>query len=228
MRDAPSNRTAPYADLAVAASAADAAQEREAQGRLAVQADRDVAQAARPRREGPRARRLYGIDVVVPGMVYANVLKSPTFGGTVDTVDDAAARKVAGVFDVVKISSGVAVVAKNTWAAMQGRDALKVTWKNDGPAAHVEHAPRCSRTPRSCARTSGARRRGSTATSTKPRARSLEAVYRGPFLAHAAMEPMNAHRRRARRRVRGVGAHAGADALPRRGDEDHRIPRRAR
>jgi isoquinoline 1-oxidoreductase beta subunit len=137
-----------------------------------------------------RAKATYGIDVVVPGMVYANVLKAPTFGGTVDTVDDAAARKVAGVFDVVKISSGVAVVARNTWAAMQGRDALKVTWKNDGPAAHVNTAQMFADAEKA-ARTSGvvAGQHGDVG---KAQGKAVDAVYRGPFLAHAAMEPMNA------------------------------------
>src|SRR4030081_2348136 len=123
-------------------------------------------------------------------MVYANVLKAPTFGGPVDTVDDSAARKVAGVFDVVKISSGVAVVAKNTWAAMQGRDALKVTWKNDGPAAHVSTAKMFADAEKA-ARTSGVDA-GKQGDVDKASGRTIEAVSRGPFLAHAAMEPMNA------------------------------------
>lgn len=62
-----------------------------------------------------RAKATYGIDVVVPGMVYANVLKAPTFGGTADTVHDAAARKVHGVLDVVRISKVVKQPVKVTW-----------------------------------------------------------------------------------------------------------------
>jgi isoquinoline 1-oxidoreductase beta subunit len=137
-----------------------------------------------------RAQATYGIDVIVPDMVYANVLKAPTFGGTIDTVDDAAARKVTGVFDVVKISSGVAVVAKNTWAAMQGRDALKVTWKNSGPAAHVSTAKMFADAEKA-ARTAGVDA-GKQGDVDKAAGRAIEAVYHGPFLAHAAMEPMNA------------------------------------
>src|SRR5678815_5389588 len=56
------------------------------------------------------------------------VAHSPRFGGKVKSFDDSAARKVAGVTDVFKIKSGVAVVATSTWAAKQGRDALKVEW----------------------------------------------------------------------------------------------------
>ncbi|MBD5654134.1 MAG: xanthine dehydrogenase family protein molybdopterin-binding subunit [Candidatus Eremiobacteraeota bacterium] len=135
------------------------------------------------------AKAKYGIDVVVPGMVYANVLRPPTFDGSVATLDDAAARKVRGVIDVVRISGGVAVVASNTWAAMQGRDALKVRWK-DGPSAHI-NTPELFVEAEKLARTSGvvADQKGDV---TAARGKTLEAVYRGPFLSHAAMEPMNA------------------------------------
>jgi isoquinoline 1-oxidoreductase subunit beta len=187
--DAAGKRTASYGDLAVAAGT----QTPPTNVKL-----KDASQftliGTSPKRldldAKVRAQATYGIDVIVPGMVYANVLKAPTFGGTVDTVDDSAARKVAGVFDVVKISSGVAVVAKNTWAAMQGRDALKVTWKNDGPAAHVSTAKMFADAEKA-ARTSGVDA-GKQGDVDKAPGRFLEAVYRGPFLAHAAMEPMNA------------------------------------
>jgi isoquinoline 1-oxidoreductase subunit beta len=187
---APSNRSASYADLAVAASAEtppkhvtlkDATQFRLI-GTSPKRLDLDAK---------VRAKATYGIDVIVPNMVFANVLKAPTFGGTVDTVDDAAARKVAGVIDVVKISSGVAVVATNTWAAMSGRDALKVTWKNDGPAAHINTAAMFAEAEK-LARASNAAVAGVHGDVTKANGTTIEAVYRGPFLAHAAMEPMNA------------------------------------
>jgi isoquinoline 1-oxidoreductase beta subunit len=136
-----------------------------------------------------RGQAQYGIDVSVPGMVYANVLKAPTFGGTVASVDDGAARKMPGVLDVVQISSGVAVVATNTWAAMQGRDKLAVRW-HDGPHAHIS-TPQLFADAEKAARTSGvvAGKHGDV---DKAAGKTLEAVYKGPFLAHAAMEPMNA------------------------------------
>ncbi len=136
-----------------------------------------------------RGTAQYGIDVTVPGMVYANVLKAPTFGGTVASFDDGAARKVPGVLDVVRITSGVAVVATNTWAAMQGRDKLNVQW-HDGPHAHIS-TPQLFADAEKAARTSGvvAGKHGDV---DKAAGKTLEAVYKGPFLAHAAMEPMNA------------------------------------
>jgi len=186
---APSNRTATYAELAVAAGTQTPpknvtlknAADFKLIGTSPKRLDLDVKVRAKP---------IYGIDVVVPDMVYANVLKAPTFGGTVDTLDDAAARKVPGVYEVVKISSGVAVVASNTWAAMQGRDALKVTWKNDGPAAHVS-TPRMFADAEKLARDSKAIVAGQHGDVDKAPGKTIEAVYRGPFLAHGAMEPMN-------------------------------------
>ncbi len=84
----------------------------------------------------------YGIDVNVPGMLYAAVARSPVFGGTVASFDAAKAKAVAGVKDVVEIKAigtdlpwnGVAVVANSTWAALKGRNALAVKW-NEGAHA---------------------------------------------------------------------------------------------
>ncbi|HTD32536.1 MAG TPA: molybdopterin cofactor-binding domain-containing protein [Candidatus Elarobacter sp.] len=186
---AASNRSAAYADLAVAASA-----EKPPAHVQLKDASKFTLIGTSPKRldldAKVRAKAVYGIDVVVPGMVYANVLKAPTFGGTVATLDDAAARKVKGVLDVVKISSGVAVVATNTYAAMHGRDALNATWKNDGPAAHISTAKMFADAEK-LARTTGvvAGQHGDVDGASGT---SVEAVYYGPFLAHAAMEPMNA------------------------------------
>ena len=79
-------------------------------------------------------KAMYGLDVRLDGMLYAVCLRPPAFGATPATVDDSAARKVPGVVEVMQIPSGIAVVGKNTWAALQGREALKVTWKNDNEA----------------------------------------------------------------------------------------------
>jgi isoquinoline 1-oxidoreductase beta subunit len=186
---AASNRSAAYADLAVAAST-----EKPPQNVKLKDASQFTLIGTSPKRldldAKVRATATYGIDVVVPGMVYANVLKAPTFGGTLQSVDDAAARKVAGVIDVVKISSGVAVVASNTWAAMHGRDALTATWKNTGPAAHI-NTPQLFADAEKAARGGGADA-GKHGDVDAAQGKVIEAVYRGPFLAHAAMEPMNA------------------------------------
>ena len=92
----------------------------------------------------------YGIDTRLPGMLYAVVARPPVYGGKVKSYDAAEALKVPGVVRVVEIESssppphfnplgGVAVVAQNTWAAMQGRKALKIVW-DDGPNASYDSA----------------------------------------------------------------------------------------
>src|SRR5580700_10450106 len=70
----------------------------------------------------------FGIDVKVPGMLYASLQRCPVFGGKVKSFDAAKAKAVPGVKQVVQISNGVAVLADNTWSAMEGRKALVVEW----------------------------------------------------------------------------------------------------
>ena len=186
---AASNRSIPYADLAVAA------------GTMPVPKQVALKEPGEFFLIGTSPKRLdvdaksrgtaqFGIDVAVPGMVFANVLKAPTFGGTVASVDDGAARKVPGVLDVVKISSGVAVVASNTWAAMQGRDELAVQWRRRA-RRRTSIRRSSSIDAEKAARTSGVVA-GQHGNVDKASGTALEAVYKGPFLAHAAMEPMNA------------------------------------
>src|SRR5580704_14771182 len=76
----------------------------------------------------------YGMDVQVPGMVYAAVLQSPYPGGSPQTVDDAAARKVAGVIDVVRLPDGVGIVGDSVEGTQAAKNLLKVTW-SDAPGA---------------------------------------------------------------------------------------------
>ena len=93
---------------------------------------------------------IYGMDHKIDGMLHAVVARPPVFGGTVKSVDDSEAKKVPGVVAIVSIDpavapvkfqplGGVAVVATNTWAAMKGREALKITW-DDGPNATYDSA----------------------------------------------------------------------------------------
>lgn len=97
-----------------------------------------------------KGKASYGIDVVRPGMKYAVIARPPVYGGTVDTYDDKAALKVPGVEKVIKLPDvnlpggfrplgGVAIIATNTWAALQGRNKLKVTW-NNGPHGQYDSA----------------------------------------------------------------------------------------
>ena len=78
----------------------------------------------------------FGIDVRRPGMMHAAVSRCPVFGGKVQSFDATKAKAVRGVKEVVQISTGVAVVADNTWSAMEGRNALQINW-DEGPNAKV-------------------------------------------------------------------------------------------
>ncbi len=133
----------------------------------------------------------YGIDVRLPGMLYAAIARSPVFGGRVKTFDAAKAKRILGVQQVVEVSNGVAVVATNTWAAFQGRDALDIVW-NEGPNAMVSTSSLLAEAEHLARGRIGERLVVSRGNPDVGSGTVLEAIYRGPFLAHATMEPMNA------------------------------------
>jgi isoquinoline 1-oxidoreductase beta subunit len=129
---------------------------------------------------------IYGIDVQIPGMLYATLARCPVFGGQVASFDATQAKAVPGVRHVVQIQGGVAVVADNTWAAMKGRQALEITW-DEGPNADLSSAgvrQRLTEQAQTQAATSSNDDAAGAGT-------TLEAVYEIPFLAHATPEPMN-------------------------------------
>jgi isoquinoline 1-oxidoreductase subunit beta len=134
---------------------------------------------------------VFGIDVSRPGMLVARVVRCPVFGGRASRFDASKALTVPGVRRVVEISSGIAVVADNYFAASQGVRELDVTW-NEGPLAALSSAD-IRRTYAELAERPGsvARNDGDAPGVLANAARSFERVYEVPFLAHACMEPMN-------------------------------------
>ncbi|HEV7715641.1 MAG TPA: molybdopterin cofactor-binding domain-containing protein, partial [Steroidobacteraceae bacterium] len=137
-------------------------------------------------------RTEFGLDVRQPGMLIAMVARSPVFGGKVTGFDDKAARAIPGVVDVKQVPSGVAVIAKSTYAARRGRDALEVKW--DPGSGATFSTEQLSQEYRRLAETSSAAvaTRTGDAEGTLAKARHvIEAVYEVPFLAHACMEPLN-------------------------------------
>jgi len=145
-------------------------------------------------------RAVYGLDVRLPEMLYAVIAKPPVFGGTLVRFDPAPALAVPGVRQVVRLDPlpnpthmlpGVAVIADSTWAALRGRAALTVEW-NDGPAA-AESTAALARQIEELAGRPGTvvRADGDAEAALADAAQRLEAVYTVPFLAHAAMEPVN-------------------------------------
>ena len=79
----------------------------------------------------------YGLDVRLPGMLFAAIARCPTFGGKYASYDDSQSKAILGVKDVVALGDRIAVVAENSWVAIQGRNALKITW-DEGPDADLD------------------------------------------------------------------------------------------
>jgi len=142
----------------------------------------------------------YGIDVRLPGMKYAVIARPPVYGGRVVSYDEGPALAVPGVERVVKLDGtpppsgfqplgGVAVIARNTWAAIQGRGKLNITW-NDGPnrsydsAAYKTELEETARRPAKVVRN-----QGDAPAALASAARVLKADYYVPHIAHAPMEP---------------------------------------
>ena len=136
---------------------------------------------------------IFGIDVKVPGMLTASILRSPVFGGKVKSVDDTAAKAVKGVRHVVMVGQSVGVVADNYWAAKKGRDALKVVW-DEGAMASVssDGIYRDYAAAADSGKAIEAKKIGDIAVGREKAAKTIDAVYYVPYLAHATMEPMNA------------------------------------
>lgn len=133
----------------------------------------------------------FGMDVQFDGLLTAVVARAPVFGATVKSFDDSAARQVAGVRDVKQVPSGVAVIADHFWAAKLGRDALRVEW-NLGDFAQRSDADILAEFRR-LADTEGtvAAKAGDAAATLASAARTVQAEYSVPYLAHAPMEPLN-------------------------------------
>jgi isoquinoline 1-oxidoreductase beta subunit len=136
-------------------------------------------------------RAEFGIDVRKPAMLYAVVARCPVFGGKVSSFDATKAKAVPGVKNVVEISRGIAVVADNTWSAMQGRRALDIKW-DEGANASANSENISKLFAEQMDKTGAeARKEGDAASALSGAAQKIEAVYEAPYLAHATMEPLN-------------------------------------
>ncbi|MFN4312250.1 MAG: molybdopterin cofactor-binding domain-containing protein [Ferrovibrio sp.] len=133
----------------------------------------------------------FTIDVKLPGMLTALLQRAPLFGATVKSLDASKAKAVPGVVDVVQISNGVAVVAKNFWAASKGREALVIEW--DETNAEKRGSDQIMAEYRELAKKPGlpARKDGNVEEAFAKAAKVIEATYDFPYLAHAPMEPLD-------------------------------------
>lgn len=141
----------------------------------------------------------FGIDIEVPNMLYASVERATVFGATLKSFDATATKKIPGVRQVMTVERkmnrntypGVAVLADNYWAALQGRRALTVNWDN-GPHGSLDSAKLTAQF-KQLAETEGHvdTQRGDFDAAFAGAPKKLEAVYELPFAAHAPMEPQN-------------------------------------
>lgn len=141
--------------------------------------------------EKTNGKAIFTQDVRLPGMLVAVVAHPPLFGAKVASFDATRAKAVKGVVDVVQIPQGVAVLASDTWSAKKGRDALQVSW--DESAAFKLGSDEILARYKEMAKKPGltARKDGDAGAALGKAAKVVKASYDFPFLAHAAMEPMN-------------------------------------
>ena len=133
---------------------------------------------------------MFGIDVKLPGLLTAKVVRCPVFGGKVARFNADKAKAVPGVKQVVQISTGVAVVADNYWSASRGAQALDITW-DEGPLAKLTTAEILTRYKELAQKPGKVARNDGNADTAIANSKSFERTFEAPFLAHATMEPMN-------------------------------------
>jgi isoquinoline 1-oxidoreductase beta subunit len=137
---------------------------------------------------------IYGLDVRVPGLLFASVQRAPAFGATLLRVDASRALRVPGVRHVVRVSAGihpgVAVVADENWSALRGRGELDIEWA-PGPAAGFDSERYLATLSDAFAQARFLVREEGARDPTRAAAGHHEATYIFPFQAHAPMEPMN-------------------------------------
>lgn len=190
VQHAASGRKAGYGELAVAAAA------------LPVPPDPKLKDPKNFRLLGKRFARLdtpsktdgsavFGMDVRLPGMLYACVARCPVVGGKVKSVNADKARAMGGVHTVVPMDTGVAIVADSTWMAMKACEALEVVWDEGAGAQLDTKAILETYRAKLMGPATLARAAGDAAAAIKGAAKKIEADYELPYVAHAAMEPLN-------------------------------------
>jgi len=138
---------------------------------------------------------LYGIDVMLPNMVYAAITRAPVQDSVPDEVDSTATKAIEGVIDVIRMPAGVAVVAETPWAAFAGKDALNVTWSRTGrgwgfnsETAHADYLKSVRDLTTESAESSS---KGDVNAALKEAVEVVESEYFCDFAYHAQMEPLN-------------------------------------
>ncbi len=196
---APSGRSASYAELAAAAAALPPP----AEPRLKAASDWTLIGRSLPRKDTPPktdGSLLFGIDVRLPGMLYAALRRSPAVDSRLVRFDRDAALKLPGVVDAFAVADGVAVVADSTWHAFKAAEALEAQF-DDAPAQGVDSEAMRARMRAALDDDTGAQpgrrafggppyQRDAALTAIAAAPRQFEWIYEVPFLAHAALEPL--------------------------------------
>ncbi|WP_068302735.1 xanthine dehydrogenase family protein molybdopterin-binding subunit [Pararhodobacter sp. CCB-MM2] len=183
---APDGTRLPYAELAEEAATLEPPQVEPRR-----RADWKILGTERPRRDmlaKVTGTESYGIDTRLPGMKFATVRMNPYLGGAMRRFDPAPALEIPGVEQVLDIDGGIAVIARNTWAAFQGAQAVEIDWAPadypaDSEAIFATIAAAFDDSPNSTMRDDGPETQPGT---------EITAEYRLPYLSHAPMEPQNA------------------------------------
>jgi isoquinoline 1-oxidoreductase beta subunit len=194
----PTGKSMGYGELAEAASKVEVPQS----PKLKDPKDFKILGKPSPRPDVPlksSGKAMFGIDVAVPGMVYASVERSPVLGSKLVSYDDSAAKNVKGVLRVetcnriigIHTFEGVAVIAENYWAALQGRKALKVKWDHQGHEQFNSKA--YEQSLRDLAKTEGVvdHNQGDFDQAFTEAPLKVEAFYETPMVSHSPIEPMN-------------------------------------
>jgi CO/xanthine dehydrogenase Mo-binding subunit len=174
----PTGKQLPFADLITLAASMPVPSSNEV--KLKEPAEFKIIGTSKSRVDNPEiltGKAIYGMDVSLPGMLYATVVCCPVIGGKVASYDDRAARQVPGVRDVLPISSGIAIVAEGTWQAMQGKAALQVEWDSGSNVTINSDSDEQALLE--------------LASLTTPAVDELVQYYTFSNFAHATMEPMN-------------------------------------
>ncbi len=184
----PGGRRVPYVDLISAASVLEVP----ADPPLIPRSEHRIVGTRYPRRDTPskvRGEPVFASDITKPGLLRAAIRRSPVPGGKLRSVDDAAARAIPGVRDVITVGDRVVVLAADTWTALRGREVLRIEW-DDGEYAAMNSADTwAAMKARSAEPGYVLRNNGDVTTALAGAARVVRAEYRAPMIAHAAMEP---------------------------------------
>lgn len=133
---------------------------------------------------------LFGLDYVEDGMVYASVMRPPSFGSSLVSFDDGKAKAITGVLDVVQFGDKVAVIASSTWAAMKGKKALTAEWKSDNLESTENHN-KILKGFLDGNKFQTLRQDGDVKKAFAEADKVIERTYEAPFLPHNCMEPLN-------------------------------------